>query len=218
MFLYFMLAFHMAFGAIAIVSGIIAPFANKRGTLHKQVGQIYLISMLILGISGVIVAIEREIVISFFNGIVVCYLVLSSWLTLKRQRVGLPEYISIAVATFLVLGLGYFTYSATLVEGGKISGFGSETYGFFALVCLVALIGDIKLVLKNGIQGRYRILRHLWRMLFPLFMATAAFFLGQAKLFPEGLRKIELLAIPVVFIIGLLFYWVLRVRLLKHYA
>ncbi|KTF10034.1 hypothetical protein [Pseudoalteromonas sp. H105] len=60
-----------------------------------------------------------------------------------------------------------------------------------------------------------KLVRHLWRMFFPMFMATAAFFLGQAKLFPKSLQSIELLVIPVLFVIISMVYWSAKVGMKK---
>lgn len=48
-------------------------------------------------------------------------------------------------------------------------------------------------------------------MSFAMFMATASFFLGQAKLFPKPVRIFPLLAIPALVPLVLLLYWLARV-------
>jgi hypothetical protein len=50
-------------------------------------------------------------------------------------------------------------------------------------------------------------------MCIAMFMATASFFLGQAKLFPMPVRKSGVLWIPVVLVIGALLYWLVRIKL-----
>ena len=39
-------------------------------------------------------------------------------------------------------------------------------------------------------------------------MSTASFFSGQAKLFPEPLQQIELLLMPVIFVILNMLLWI----------
>lgn len=54
-------------------------------------------------------------------------------------------------------------------------------------------------------------------MSFAMLIATLSFFLGQAKVFPEPLRKsIGLRAIPVLLVIVFMIYWLLRVRLKRR--
>ena len=49
-----------------------------------------------------------------------------------------------------------------------------------------------------------------------LWIATASFFLGQAKVFPDPVRKVYLLAIPVLIVSLTLFYWLGRVAVRKR--
>ena len=51
---------------------------------------------------------------------------------------------------------------------------------------------------------------------FAMWIATASFFLGQAKFFPEPIRKSGLLAIPVLLVLVVMLYWLLRVLLKRR--
>lgn len=55
-------------------------------------------------------------------------------------------------------------------------------------------------------------------MTYAMWIATTSFFLGQADEFPEPLRKLWLLAIPVVIVTVLLFYWLGRVLIKRERA
>jgi hypothetical protein len=66
------------------------------------------------------------------------------------------------------------------------------------------------------LQGAPRIARHLWRMCLAMFIATASFFLGQARVFPESMRIFPLLAIPVALVLLLMLYWWVRVSFSKR--
>jgi len=54
-------------------------------------------------------------------------------------------------------------------------------------------------------------------MCFALWIATTSFFLGQAKVFPEPIRIMPLLAIPVLLVLLLMFYWLVRALVMKRY-
>jgi hypothetical protein len=82
----------------------------------------------------------------------------------------------------------------------------------FGTVALLASVGDVKMIRANGLRGAARLTRHLWRMCFALFIATASFFLGQAKVFPKSIRIPGLLALPVLMVLATLLYWLWRVR------
>ena len=83
---------------------------------------------------------------------------------------------------------------------------------FVGSIMLLAASGDIRMIWRGGLSGKNRILRHLWRMCFGLFIATASFFLGQQQVFPAVLRGSTLLVVLAVFPLGLLMFWFFRVR------
>ncbi len=53
----------------------------------------------------------------------------------------------------------------------------------------------------------------LWRMCFGLFIATGSFFFGQTQFIPAPIRVEILLAVLGVAPLGVLLYWLWRVRL-----
>ncbi|GEM_PF-5415494 len=63
----------------------------------------------------------------------------------------------------------------------------------------------------GGLTRPQRIARHLWRMCMGLAIAAAAFFLGQARLFPGAIRESNVLVVPVLLALLLIIYWVIRV-------
>src|SRR5262249_22094399 len=88
---------------------------------------------------------------------------------------------------------------------------------FMGIVCLLAATGDLRMLLRGGVFGTQRIVRHLWRMCFGLFIATGSFFLGQPQVFPAFLRKTSLLLIPGILPLLLLIFWLCRVRFTNAY-
>ena len=173
--------------------------------------------MLVLGSTGVIVATVRDIPLSMLNGFVICYFVLSSLSTIRN-----PEYQTSVYdkwltlfAWTLVIGFGWYAYQVSLSENGQLGGFGIAEYSVFGSVMLFSAMADLRYLMKSGLSSVQNVVRHLWRMLFPLFMATAAFFLGQAKLFPKSLESIEVLAIPVRFVLISMVYWSAKVIVKK---
>jgi hypothetical protein len=84
---------------------------------------------------------------------------------------------------------------------------------FMATIVLLAAIGDARMIRAGGIQGTRRLARHLWRMCFGLFIASASFFLGQMKFLPERTRIVPVLVVLGVSPLLMLLYWMWRVRL-----
>jgi len=67
-------------------------------------------------------------------------------------------------------------------------GYPAGPYFFPGSVALVAAGGDVRTLLRGGISGAQRIARHLWRMGFGLFIASASIFLARQQIFPALLR------------------------------
>src|SRR5262249_28446728 len=99
---------------------------------------------------------------------------------------------------------------------------------FLGTIMLLAAVGDVRMLLRGGVEGIARITRHLWRMCFGLFIATGSFFLGPAnrplrllhvfgmrqQIFRLILRQEALLFLAVLPLL-LLIFWMIRVRFFK---
>jgi hypothetical protein len=73
------------------------------------------------------------------------------------------------------------------------------------------------MLVRGGVFGAHRIVRHLWRMCFGLFIATGSFFIGQQQVFPAFLRKTNVLFVPAILPLILLIFWLFRVRFTNAY-
>jgi hypothetical protein len=71
--------------------------------------------------------------------------------------------------------------------------------------------------MRGGVYGAPRIVRHLWRMCFGLFIATGSLFLGQQQVFPAFLRKTNVLFVPALLPLLSLIFWLFRVRFTNAY-
>ena len=84
----------------------------------------------------------------------------------------------------------------------------------FTGVLLIAVVGDATLVFSRSFSGTARIARHLWRMCLALTMATgSAFTNGAARMLPGPYHVPLVFFLPQLLPIGLLFFWMIRVRL-----
>ena len=97
-------------------------------------------------------------------------------------------------------------------------------------VCLLAAAGDVRMLVGGGVLGTKRIARHLWRMCFGLFIAAGSFFLGPSnrplrllsavglgRHLPPVLFSTNLYLILSVLPLLLLFFWLVRLRLMSTY-
>lgn len=215
MFLSFFLVFHICAGAIALLAGYSVIIAKKGQLAHKYLGRVYVVAMLALGLTGTYIAITREIPLSMLNGLVLCYFVLSSVNTIWQppKQTNALDKLLFTFVIMITIGFGWYSYLITQIESKELGGFGIEAYVVFGSAMALCCIGDCRYLIRGGLSGNSRLVRHLWRMFFPLLMSTAAFFLGQAKHLPESMQRIELLLLPVVLVVLTTIYWITKMQL-----
>jgi hypothetical protein len=117
-------------------------------------------------------------------------------------------------ATLIGFGLAGTPSPTGMTGSGAAMGF----YIFAALPAFAAAM-DIKVILNHGIAGAQRIARHLWRMCVALLFAAGSFFTnGLSRLLPHSMHASPLLLLPMLIPLGLLIYWMIRVRLTNWYS
>jgi uncharacterized membrane protein len=215
----FLLAIHIVAGCVALVAGFVGVFSVKGMKLHRRSGTVFLYSMIALGVSGATIAVIRSQPANIVGGSIAVYMVSTGVLTLRhRDR---AVYWLDAVGIALALGIVYFSLSIGLQvlhsPSGRIDGVPPAPLFVFAGVTSLALLGDLRMMLMRGLRGKQRLVRHLWRMCFALFIASGSFFIGQAKVIPKPIRILPLLAVPAFLPLLLMVYWLARVRLTKWY-
>ena len=212
---------HIIAGLLALASGALALYAAKGSTLHRRSGLVFVVAMLVMTSSAVVIAgFLRPNRVNVVAGLTTFYLVCTALLAVKR-----PVAQARGVLTgLMLLALAASAYAFSLgIEGlnspgGRVDKVPPQPLFMFGVVALAGGLLDARLLWAGSIQGAHRLARHLWRMGFAMWIATASFFLGQAKLFPEPIRKSGVLAIPVLLVAVFLLYWLVRVFLKRRNA
>ena len=212
---------HIVAGLLALLAGAVALAAAKGRTLHRKSGMVFAVAMLVMTTSATVLALffspNRVNVVA---ALITLYLVCTALLVVKRK----VEDVRWLIAGFAVLALAVglrallLGFEALGNPGNTLDQVPAPPIFMFAIVGLTGAALDARLLLAGSIQGSQRLVRHLWRMTFAMWIATMSFFLGQAKVFPEPLRKIYLLAIPVLLVTVILIYWLARVLIKKGSA
>ena len=204
-----MIWLHITGGLTALTSGAVALSAPKGGKLHRRSGMVFVYAMLVLSASGALMAALQPERISVIAGMLTFYLVTTALLTVRRRESGFNWMDASAMVFALLVGLLSITFA---IQGLSGTDAGYSPIGFiFGIVALLAGFGDMRMMLARSIPWAQRIARHLWRMCFALWIAAASFFLGQSDEFPEALRIMPLLCTPVLLVLLLMFYWLVRV-------
>jgi len=153
------------------------------------------------------------------GGVLTFYLVATAWVTARRRDGETNIFDWVALLIPLWAGIGGWINGLEAVHSPTGSKYGvpAGMHVFIGSVMLLAAAGDVRMLVR-GVFGVQRVVRHLWRMCFGLFIATGSFFLGQgSKVFPDWLLKTNVLFIPAILPLILLIFWVVRVRFTKAY-
>ncbi len=218
-----MLVVHIVAGLIALIAGAIAMIARKGGRLHRKSGMVFVFAMLAMTTAAVVLAFLEPVLRSVIVGGLTFYLVITSLFAVRSPAPGKrwPDLAALALGLLVASTAMYFGFEAA----GQVGAGGGEeaaesAIGFFVFggVAVFAVLLDVRMLIAGGIRtAHHRLARHLWRMSFAFFLSTTSLFFGQADIFPEPVRQMKYLSIPVLTVFFLMFFWLGRVLLLKRY-
>jgi hypothetical protein len=202
-----------------MLSGFAAVFLRKGSRRHGIAGNVFVVSMLTLAVSGTYLAVMKSQVTNVLGGVLTFYLVATAWATVKRRdgKTGIFDWATLLFALAVGGSEMIFGLQAALSQSGLKYGYPPGIYFFMCAVVLLAAAGDIRMLVRGGIAGNQRIARHLWRMCFGLFIAAASIFLARPQFFPALMRKTGALAFLSYLPLALMIFWLVRVRFAKGY-
>jgi hypothetical protein len=120
------------------------------------------------------------------GGALTFYLVATAW-RIARRRDGETEgfdWGALLVVLAVVAVASTFGLEAARSQTGLKYGVAAGPYFFLGSVALIAAVGDVRMLVRGGVSGAQRLARHLWRMCFGWFIASASIFLARPHLFP----------------------------------
>ena len=188
--------------------------------------------MLIMAAGAVYLAKVKNQPNNFGGGIFTFYLILTAWLTARRRSGRTSRFDWVVMLIPLALGsLAWTTGIKALRNHENLpGGVPVGMHLFMASVMLLAAAGDVRMLLRGGIFGPQRVVRHVWWMCFGLFIAAGSFFLGPSNRplrllstvglgqhLPAILFSTSLYLILTVLPLILLIFWVARVRFTNAY-
>jgi hypothetical protein len=208
-----LLPVHIAGGIVGILSGTAAMSFRKGSPRHALAGKVFVAAMLTMAAANVYLAVIKDQPNNIGGGILAFYLIGTAWLTARRKDGETSKYDWAAILLPLAIGIGGWINGLDALHSPTGSKYGvpAGMHLFMGSVCLFAAAGDVRMLLRGGVLGAKRVVRHLWRMCFGLFIATGSFFLGQQQVFPRWLRGSPALFVPALLPLVLLIFWVFRV-------
>jgi len=224
-----LLLVHIAGGIVGFLTGSAAMVSRKGSPIHRWSGKVFVIAMLAMASSGGFIALLKNDPGNVFAGIYTSYLVATAWLTVRRKAGEIGAAETALTAVILSAAAGALVIGAMRVAH-PIHGKPAAPFFVFATIFLLTASGDVRMLLRHGISGTQRMVRHIWRTGFSLFIAAGSFFLGlpadpvmrrfglRATLFTKEIRATHLPTVPVIAVVLLTFYWLVRIRLANRPA
>jgi len=209
-----LLLFHIGGGIAGLLSGAVAMFFRKGSRPHRIAGNVFFVSMLGMSAAGAYMAFMKSELNNVFGGVLTFYLVATAWATARRRERGTSAFDLGALLVASTLGAFILTYgieAATSPTGLK-DGLPAGLYFFLASVALLCAAGDTRVLVRGGISGTPRVVRHLWRMCFAWFVASGSLFLARPHLFPTLMQTTHTLVLLGILPLLLMIFWLVRVR------
>ena len=206
---------HILTGTIALMSGAISFLVKKGGKLHRKSGLAFVFSMVVMTLSGALLAFLSGEKLNMVAGLVTFYLVVTAYLSVNHPKARARLTHSVFMTVGFVVGAYAIYIGLTAINNGltSIDGNPVQVLLIFGAISCLAAASDIRLLLKKRLMHKSQLVRHIWRIGLAMFIAAASFFLGQAQVFPEAMRHIAILAGPVLLVLCLTLYWVIRVSI-----
>lgn len=171
---------HIVFGAIALLSGILAIVFQKGGKFHNASGKVYYWSMIGIGLTAFGVAIPKGNLFLLMVGGFSTYMTLTGYRFLQFRR---NSKLTFGTMDYLFIVLGFIT---VLIPAGFIVRIGWENVGGILPVFLVFSVILISMLTTDLIHSKklttypkgWFLSRHISRMM-GAFIATVTAFLVQ---------------------------------------
>lgn len=209
-------AIHVAAGLAAIVLGMIVVLVRKGSMLHARFGHWFVVSMLVVGVSGIVdAALNPELDIALTaSGVVLTYLVTTGWVAARKRSPVANSFERWACAAILTLAMAFAGagVAAASSPGGVFFAVPVAVYAGIAAVCGIAGGLDIAMIRRGKSTAKQRIARHLWRMCFAFLMTTSFLFLGQQDEMPLAVRGAPIMYPLALAPLAVMVFWLARLR------
>ena len=214
-----LLMLHICGAIVGLLSGFMAMALRKGSGLHGAAGNVFFVSMLSMSAAGAyMAAFIKPNNGNVMGGVLTFYLVATGWMTARRRNREAGIFDCSALLVALAIGTAGVTwgFQTASSHSGLKNGYPAALYFVFGSIALLFAAADVRMIVRGGVFGAQRIVRHLWRMSLTLLFATASFYPGQARLFPKSWRVTNLLYVPHVLLIAAMLLALHRVSLRRR--
>ena len=147
----------------------------------------FVASMLTMASSAVYLAAVKHDNNNVGGGVLTLYLVATAWMTARRADGETSVFDWAALLIPLGTGATSWLHGIQMLRSGGQEGPLYISMSFFmGTMMFLAAAGDLRMMLRGGVFGRQRVVRHLWRMCLGFFIATGSFFVRASSANPGG--------------------------------
>lgn len=194
-----LLFIHIFFGSCGLISGTISMILKKGNEKHKKTGRIFTISMLLTGLSAILITFIKPNDFLAAIGIFTIYMSGSGYMSLniKKYRKVLKGLIVLgllSIIRFIALGIVHF------IEGRSM---GIVNF-VFAGILIGFIYKDIQNIRKDNIRS---IPHHLQRMCGAYISALTAFLVVNSNNIPINLPVTFYWLLPTVLVTPFIVKW-----------
>lgn len=203
--------FHVCTAVIGIIAGGVSMMVRKGSGLHRAAGDIFVIAMLSMAAAGAfIAAFLKPNIGNVMGGTLTFYLVGTAWMAGRRREKKVSAFDYTALAMISAMVVAEMILGAAAIRRGSIAGY--PPYLFFIVGAIAALfaMSDVRMIVRGGIAGAPRLVRHVVRMSFAFLIALLSFYPSRARLFSQTVNDSHLLYIPHVLVFGAAMLWIAR--------
>ena len=201
------LILHIISGSVGLLFGLLNILRPKGDKSHRQIGKIFFLSMLVAGISSLVLSLIHPNYFLFMVGVFTLYMVGSGQRYLSHKQhdkihsKGIDWVLTIfmLIAGVLFVGIGILT-----ILKSNLFGIVFITFGCLGLLFVWQDIHNFngKSAIKN-----YGLICHLQRMTGGFIAALTAFIVVNAKCFPEQIPGFVYWLLPTIIFTPLIIKW-----------
>jgi uncharacterized membrane protein len=201
------LTLHIVSGSLALLSGILNIMRQKGDKSHQKIGKIFFVSMLITGISSLVLSSLHPNLFLFMIGLFTLYMVISGQHYLKhKQQDQYNSKLKEWATTILMLLAGL-----SLVGIGILTIIKSNVFGLvfitFGIIGLIFVRQDFKNFTNKTTIKNYWLIGHLQRMTGGFIATLTAFLVVNVEYFPEQIPGFVFWLLPTIILTPLIIKW-----------
>lgn len=199
---------HIVGGAVGLITGVLNMARRKGDLLHKRIGKVFVISMLVAGVSSLLLSVMHPNYFLFMVGVFTIYLVGTGQRYLSLRLLGSGQQATWIdwglTLSMLFAGVVFVYLGIKSIVGGNTFGIVYCVFGGFGLIFTRS---DWRHYRGKVRSRNYWMLMHLQRMTGGFIAALTAFLVVNAYHFPVGIPGYIYWLLPTAVITPLIVIW-----------